>query len=866
MFREAMTCIAPNTLPLAESGILIQPVECGITEYMRDDVIALGLTFPREQTSVIERLLVVLRDGFQSSGHFAPGKTIRLERAACRITGKEWTPDPPAALSFECIAEEIKHLSTLDRFSILFTTPLRLGRPDKKPGHTYCDEDFFRQGQTGQIAHFTSRIPTQNGDFSSAESPRVVQSALLWQEVTWGKGVKKTKGGVVGTVSAAGSLSTGMASLLVLGQYTGVGLLRAFGFGSYLIPELDGARTIIPLRRATTLLSRTMATSALKFALERLPNSAPGSDGMLVDDARKAGQPLLESLSIRLADGAYSPGPVEKYALPKDDGTYRQIHVQNVVDRLVQRSVADMLGPSVDGALSALAFAYRKNRNRRGAISALRRAFSDGYSHGIKADIHTFFDSVDISKLRGMLAGILPREPLVDRLFSWLQPVDPQNNRGLPQGSPISPMLSNLYLQGFDREIEHIGFKLVRYADDFVLLTQEALDQNALVQRVEQSLAPLGLRLNPEKTQSVSSEKPFVFLGYTVDGQQVEEAEEDNNSDGSPWSPLFDEHWRSGISVYLTPLCQSAVSRGAVSSLTDESASIQEIPWTNIGRIVVTGRARFSGSVIYRAMTHRIPVAFIDVLGRLKGQFRPEYEPTGDLRRQAELLSHDATFQLAIASNLIAAKIRNSFVLLRRNRVESPELRAYEHTARGTRSLDSLRGVEGAAAREYFTKIATLVSPFAFTGRRYRPSPDPVNVMLSLGYTLMYNRISSALTIKGFDPCIGFYHQGRGRHAALASDLMEHLRHLVDRTVLAMIHRGEITPSHFTFRNGDVAGCRMSGEGFRLFVERFESTMNTRFTDRRRKKMSYYAYLDETSDGLRRSIMFGTPYEPLEID
>jgi len=163
--------------------------------------------------------------------------------------------------------------------------------------------------------------------------------------------------------------------------------------------------------------------------------------------------------------------------------------------------------------------------------------------------------------------------------------------------------------------------------------------------------------------------------------------------------------------------------------------------------------------------------------------------------------------------------------------------------------------------------FAELVAPLEFPGRSYHPPVGPVSSMLSFGYTLLYNRMATMLHDRGFNPRLGFFHQGRGAHAALASDLVEELRHIVDRVVLALVHKGEVKPDDFEVaqRRG-VNISRLKGEGFRKFIGKFEGTMASKASYHGGERLSYNAYLDEIADNLRRALKLGIPYRALRID
>ena len=333
------------------------------------------------------------------------------------------------------------------------------------------------------------------------------------------------------------------------------------------------------------------------------------------------------------------------------------------------------------------------------------------------------------------------------------------------------------------------------------------------------------------------------------------------------WLPVFRPDWRRGLPVYLTSACRGAYSSGPHLVIRHDDESSDTIPWSRIGRLVVVGRSSFSGGVVYRAVREQIPITFIDVMGRTRGQLQAAGHEVANLSAPLAQQLADDNWRLALSRRLVSAKIHNGMVLLRRNRIAVLELKQLEKKAAAAVSLEALRGFEGAAARLYFEHFAGLVEPFAFKGRCYHPPDGPVNVMLSFGYTLLYNRLVAVLRDKGFEPRQGVFHVGRGRHCALASDLLEPLRHLAERIVLSLIHLKELTPDNFYLHKGTrFSAWRLDGDGFRTFISRYEHTMASRFTPKRGGKMSYNAWLDETADALAREIRYEIPYQPLRID
>lgn len=852
------------------SPVWVQPIETGIADYEPGEVISLGLTVADRASAVVARLLsrFNMLSG-SGTGHFQPGVTIALESAFSRRTGLPWdsldTPLCPVD-----IAPEIEQLQKLDRFTLVTLSPLRIPRPagSKCHGHEYCDADFLL-GEDGsqQLAALLSKIDSAH----AAQPPpqaAITGGALNWHDIAYGSGNQRTTfGGTVGALEVDGRLLQQEAETLVRGQYLGLGKNRAFGLGFYTIPELDIVRRVAPLSRATTLLARSILQHNLGAALAELPDSAPGPDQMTVADARAGGEALLETLRESMLNPQQGPAvDLLRHDLPKPQGGHRSIYLQNVRERILHKAFANFLTPSLDGLPSQSAYAYRRGFSRHNAAATLRQLLAEGYVHGIKADIADFFDAVKTTELGHLLKGLYPAEPLIDYLNSWLIAARQQGVPGLPQGWILSPPLSNLYLERFDRQMEHQGFRLVRFADDFVILVRGGENPEACRQSAEQGLKRLGLALNPEKTSRIEGNQPISFLGFLVSGSGISDNEPEDRQRDEGWDTIFRSEWRQGLPVYLTSICQGAYSSGPHLVMNQEREEQESIPWSRVSRLVIVGRSSFSGGVIYRAVREQVPVSFIDVMGRVTGNLNtpgPDETPLAKVQLQKK---KDAVWIQEIAGQLIAAKINNSKVLLRRNGLDVAHLRDLEEAALNADTLDSLRCIEKAAARVYFDHFATLVAPFDFHGRCYHPPDSPVNVLLSFGYTLLYNRLSAALKDKGFNPHLGLLRADRGRHAALTSNIMEPLRHIIDRIVLALIHLREITPANFVHDDQDETGpCRMDGEGFRIFINRYERTMATMFTPKKGVRMSYNLWLDETADDLRRSMCFDFPYAPLWI-
>jgi CRISPR-associated protein Cas1 len=220
----------------------------------------------------------------------------------------------------------------------------------------------------------------------------------------------------------------------------------------------------------------------------------------------------LRAIALAVRQGHYTPGPLRRVHLPVGRGRTRILCIPTLEDRILQSATAAELSRHVDGRMSAASFAYRPGRS---VTQALVRTRSLGRRNPWvwEADIRSFFDEVP----HGLLLDELPRwvaDARLRRVIAlWLRSFGP---RGLAQGAPISPLLSNLHLDPFDREMEAAGIAHVRYADDFVLLAPDAAALRHAREAAGWAIAARGLALAHAKCREVPPGRRFRFLGKHV--------------------------------------------------------------------------------------------------------------------------------------------------------------------------------------------------------------------------------------------------------------------------------------------------------------------------------------------------------------
>ena len=295
--------------------------------------------------------------------------------------------------------------------------------------------------------------------------------------------------------------------------------------------------------------------------------------------------------------------------------------------------------------------------------------------------------------------------------------------------------------------------------------------------------------------------------------------------------------------LYLNTQGVRVGKSGAVLQVKDTQKVLQEVRMGEICQVSLMGNVQISTQAVQSLCEAGIPICYFSMGGWFYGITTGLNEKNVFLRRSQFRLSEQEYFCRALARRLVAGKIRNQRTLLQRNHIEPDRstlagLKEMAERAETAGSLEELLGLEGNAARLYFHDFGGMIKPdedqgnaeftFDFEGRNRRPPRDPVNALLSLGYSLLAKDLTVACYAVGFDPYIGFYHQPRFGRPALALDLMEPFRALIaDSAVLTAVNTGMVTPRDFVRVGGSVA---LTPAGRKGFFRSYELRMDTLVT------------------------------------
>lgn len=857
--------------------------------------------------------------------------------------------------------EELQDAIDSGTVTVQFVSPLKMRSPDEFSdrfpllgNRCFVVKHFFKQlwSNINKVTPLKPFVEMPHLDAVEVLDKQFVQiETPLWSnhDAPRNRHKRKTIEGVQGHVAFA-NVPEEWRALLWYGQYIHVGGNKAYGCGRYV---LKGAEDLtFALRPSFSVFERMFASDDLfaeAFSHIASKSSAAGVDGIDPDDFEPQLKFYVRKSQELIRAGEYCPQPLKGFLLDKGNGKVRAMAIPTVLDRVLQRSMANVIGPILEQLFEHCSYGYRPGRSRMQAADALEYAQKQGYNYIVDADIRSFFDCVSWDKLTAKLAALFPFDPSVSLVERWVQSHVSfkgrliKRSQGLPQGASISPILANLYLDELDDALLEKNYLLVRYADDFVIACKSKKEAEQAKEDAKDLLESLALNLNDEKTAVTSFNAGFSYLGYLfcrslvlnkskmdgfeqakvheVEDKALEDAwlatatvhtvnsaekkkdgykkykakqvvhsfnhltdlfadkelpeylppEQSTEEDfpyarlvepqevGSPGSMSQDAggrvaFWGADFSVddveiqeiaaepllstelqtqkqrplYLLSPKVSINLEGQAIRLTDDDSSVsQTLPLKAVSHVVVVGRPRITlPSVI--ALAHRkIPTYFCRRNGLLQLSVGGNKGNWHLWTLQAAAKERD-DFCLQMARETISAKLHNCALLARKRITEQPDVVKDLYELRDnvllSDSIDEIRGLEGTGARLYFDSLAQAMPDWmCFAGRKKHPSPDPLNALLSYGYTLLHNHVSTALQVVGLNPQIGFMHAQYGRHHSLASDLQEEFRYIVDSLIISLVRRREVRAGHFNsnFRDNS-SPCLIKHELLKKITTKFE--------------------------------------------
>jgi len=271
---------------------------------------------------------------------------------------------------------------------------------------------------------------------------------------------------------------------------------------------------------------KTLAAARTKV---RANKGAAGVDGQSIERFAAKAEGYLAELSAALREGSYRPQAVKRVDIPKGEGKTRPLGIPTVKDRIVQQAVRLVIEPIFETRFRDGSYGFRPGRGCHDALREVDRLIKDGYAHVVDADLAAYFDSIPHDRLLARIEEKVSDGRVLDLIRGWLKADILKGlerwtpTRGSPQGAVISPLLANIYLDPLDAAMAERGRRMVRFADDFVILCRTREEADAALAEVRAWVSENGLALHPDKTHVGDCRQPgqgFEFLGYRFEAGQ----------------------------------------------------------------------------------------------------------------------------------------------------------------------------------------------------------------------------------------------------------------------------------------------------------------------------------------------------------
>jgi len=850
--------------------IVLFPVEVGLIEYQAGDPYNFSYTifYDSENTGTKIRDALIARSEFRDN-------TEPFQRFSVKDFSEVPTPD---------MGEMLGVIRECDEVTLRFITPLRMDRKNPEEGKAYFDPSFFDPGRFFQLLYNRlydlnklsgSQIPEyQEPDITGFE---VIDRNLIWVDAPY-TSLKKTFGGIIGTVRLRLNSQEYWKKVLVLGQFAHAGNNSAKGFGKYIIDLPEFRKSLF--RPALTVLNRAIRDENMRAAFYEVKanRGVAGSDGESISVFEAGLYDNLKQLKTDIISGKYISEDLRGVILPVNEKKIRALAIPAIRDRVFQRAVCQVLSPSIDQLLEDSSFAYRKGFSRESAANAIQKAYDEGYRYVLESDIESFFDNVKWELLYQKLDAILDDDPVIPFIRQWVSQTVIYHgqhllrDRGLPQGSAISPLLANLLLDEFDEGLQD-KFRLIRYADDFVILCKTKEEAESALDEVKKALQYLALELKPAKTHLTHFDSGFQYLGYIFCKSVVLETEkEPKKTKNAPVlipvpEAIPKNSWLSNVDfrkikeiqpvqygkkkefalidsvnqnmnsfpVYLSDSAVFARLSYQTLIITNRDypkESGKKIPLSQIRFIVDYGKPSITLPAVIELSRRNIPTFFCSRTGETYCSV-PAFQTDFQIWQKQVEKSLNEQFVIAFAKEIVRAKIHNYAVIARRQKWEDSVLRQFsilEDRCEQETNLNSLRGFEGKAAAIYFETLTSQIPrEWNFNHRQKHPPTDPINVLLSFGYSVLYHHLATTLMGNNLNPAIGWYHFTQDRYLALACDLQEEFRHIIDSLVIQMIHRNQVSLANFSKNENQKYPYLMKKDFQKKYISLIETRLQTKF-------------------------------------
>lgn len=526
---------------------------------------------------------------------------------------------------------------------------------------------------------------------------------------------------------------------------------------------------------------------------------------------------MAKQLSEQITEGIYEPQPYQAFSLPETGLLTGKYHWKDMV---VQSVLYKILKYPIDNMLPLTVLAFRPHISAQEIENKIMEAYQNGFDKMVTFTLNGLYNAVDHRKL---IETINYHIPLADRpIVTLIEKIIKSPyyyegkihtpEKGLPPASPLSPLLSNLYLTEVDRMLNNSDAIALRHADTYLIMSDNIETLEEKLSLAEQLLKKLNLTIKKGSVR-YSIDENINFAGIKLNFQQKRKTLR---------KPLY--------------LCKHGnylnLSEDTVKISNDEG-TLQNIPLTRLSEIIIISDTTVTTPFLRKCAENRIPVVisshFNSPIILFSADEKFHYESIINHTLKYKSLSNETL--LMYAKEIVRLKIKAYELLFSMKGKTEKSLRDrlsyFRQKALESSGLDNLRGYEAVASKQIYSAMRELIKnpDFQFTTRR-RVNPDYMNSLMNLCSHLIFHRIKTLTVALGLNPYLGFLHSPQNNYESLVADIQELLRARMDNLLLRVVNLKIIQRDDFRHINN---GYILKSQALQKFISHFEEYLNTPF-------------------------------------
>lgn len=601
-----------------------------------------------------------------------------------------------------------------------------------------------------------------------------------------------------------------------------------------------------------------------------------GSDGVPLSELKEYWDLNHERIIHEIKEGIFCPGVVKNFEIVNKAGKRRVVSHMCSIDRLICRLLAQKLERYIAPAFLSHSYAYQEGKGVTEAAQQAGYYIEQQDNFVAVLDIKDYFDDISQELLMKLLREKIEDESILNLIKDYLScKVEFEGQihikrKGILQGSPISPVLSNLYLHNLDVYMEETGYHWIRFADNIYIYSSDedgaSQAYNDVYQRIQRDFR---LTVNKRKSGVYKSIEQRV-LGYDFLKKKghVEIAKHQYHQACvlRHWQPSAIQRYNQEYHV----INDGILNKRDYSLLFESDDGKHYIPVEIVQQINFYSDIIISANVLKTLSAKQIKASFFDKYGDLVGSYVPEMVrgDSGVLLKQCSIYI-DTKQRLQIAKNMELASIHN----MRANiRYYNKKMSLGEYVTKMNEfmsrmneggTIEQLMLIEARARQMYYQVFNEIIcnDDFKFERRTKRPPRDPLNALISFGNTVLYNQFLQLIWKTSLDPRIGMVHATNRRLHSLNLDFADIFKPIiVDRVIFKLINCKQLRARDH-FQETEEGGIYLNGEGKRIFLTEFQQKLDSTIV-MKGQSFTYRKLLEQEVRHFQNFVTTGERYRP----